>query len=773
MFDSASAERPMVLILEDLHWAAAPSLLLLRHLARAKDPAALLIVGTFRDTELERSHPLASILADFRPDDGVTRVSLKGLDQEGVLAYVEASTGFELDDQGRSFAATLYDEASGNPLFIGEVLRHLIETGVVSEADGHWTFDADPWTAVPASVRDVISRRIGRLPPPAQMTLSVAACCGAEFELSWLERALDGGDAILQDLDRAVGARIVDELPVSGRYTFSHTLIRRTLYDELSLTRRSRIHRQLGLAIEETHSADLAPFFASLCFHFAKASDPKFTVKAATYALAAAQRLLSQLAVEEALQQVTIGLDLIALEARPDRALRADLQMARAQALLFSGQISESKAAATAAAEDARTVRSPGRMVAAAAALGWHSSPGVIDPLLPQLCAEALQITGSGDPEVRSRALATLAVYRGVNEGETVEAGPLAAESVALARSMADPYLLWQALYARSHVLWPTEFIAERLSIAEEMVNLATEIEEVEPRYQSRYFRGVVRLEGTDRGGFEADLADVEGLAADHHQYWVPAAVTNLWKTLLLLLDGRIADAETRVFSGLRAVPRSDLIFRTSFVAQLFAIRREQGRLIELIPGFESMVEQQSLVAIHAGIALAHAEVGALDRARELLADLATDGFASLRRDSTWTVQLADVADVVSLAGAREHAASVYQLLEPKAGELIVASPGCFCAGAVDRYLGMMAELLGQVETARLHYEQALRLETGIGSEPLVARTKVSYARLLIRHGDEQDRALATALIDQSLATSRRLGLVALERAATSLQSTV
>jgi len=771
VIELASADRPLVLVLEDLHWAADPSLLLLRHLVRGRDPAALLVVGTFRDTEIERSHALSSVLADFRPDDGVTRVSLKGLDKEGVLAYLEASTGYGLDDQGRSFAATLHDEAHGNPLFIGEVIRHLAEIGVVGAVDGHWTFHGDPSYDVPPSIKDVISRRVGRLPPTAQTALSVAACCGTEFELRWLETVLNDGDAILQGLDRAVDARIVDELPTSGRYNFSHALIRRTLYEQLSLTRRSRIHGQIGLAIEEAHSDDLAPFFATLCFHFANASDPQFSNKAASYALAAAQRGLSQLAVEETLDQVTVGMDLLTHEARPDRALRADLQLARAQALLFLGQIGESKIAAAAAAQDARAIRSPARLVAAAAARGWHSTPGDSDPLLPQLCDDAIHMAGSGDPEVRSRALATLAVYRSVNEGQTVEAGPLAAESLALARSLGDPYVLWQALYARSHVLWPTELISERLSIAEEMVTLASDIEEVEPRHQSLYFRGVVRLEGADRTGFEADLSAVEGLATDHRKYWVPAAVSNLWQTLLCLLDGRIADAETRVFAGLEAVPKSDLIFGTALVAQLFAIRREQGRLDELMPGFDSVMKRHSLPAIHAGVALAYAELGDLDRARGLLDRLSADGFAALRRDSTWTIQLADMAELVRLVGGREHAASVYQYLAPKAGELIVSSPGCFCAGAVDRYLGKMADLSGQFETARRHFERALDLETSIGSEPLTAHTKVSYARMLLGSADHPDRALAIDLIAQALTVCRRLALVSLEQAAVSLQS--
>jgi tetratricopeptide (TPR) repeat protein len=335
---------------------------------------------------------------------------------------------------------------------------------------------------------------------------------------------------------------------------------------------------------------------------------------------------------------------------------------------------------------------------------------------------------------------------------------------------LGEPHLVWQALYARSHVLWPSEFLEERLSVAEEMVTLSTDIVEVEPRHQGLYFRGVVRLEGADRAGFEADLATVEGLATDHHTYWVPAAVSTLWRTLLCLLDGRLMDAESQVFAGLKAIPESDLIFRTAFVAQLFALRREQGRLEELMPGFDAAMRSQSMPAIHAGVALAYADLGHLDRARGLLDQLAANDFASLRRDSTWTIQLADVAELVSLLEASEYADSLYERLAPKAGEVIVSSPGCFCAGAVDRYLGMMSELMGRMEPAQRHYERALALAENINSEPLLAHTKVSYAQMLLRRAERSDGRLARDLLDQVLAVSTRLGLVRLQQMAESLR---
>jgi hypothetical protein len=321
--------------------------------------------------------------------------------------------------------------------------------------------------------------------------------------------------------------------------------------------------------------------------------------------------------------------------------------------------------------------------------------------------------------------------------------------------------------------LWPSERIDQRLSIAEEMVDLSERIEEIEPRHQSLFFRGVVRLENGDRTGFEADLAGVTQLAIDSRGYWVPMAVTNLWRTLLFLLDGRIEEAEACVGAGYGAVPHSDLIFRTSFTAQLFAIRREQGRLRELIPGFETVPRKLPLPAVLAGLALAYAEVGDFESARDCLGDLVAEDFSALRRDSTWTIQLADLADVVDLSGATQHADAVYRLLAPRRGQLVVASLGCFCAGAVDRYLGMMADLAGSHDLSARHFEEALRLETRIGSEALVARTKTSYARMLYHRGEDRSREAARELLDESLTVCRRLGLIALERRAIALQAEI
>jgi predicted ATPase len=135
---AASGHRPLLLVLDDLQWAAKPTLLLLRHVARWPEPMRLLVVGTYRDTEVDRTHPLAGALADFRRGTGFDRISLSGLDRQGVVAFMEQAADHALDDDDQALAWAIHEETQGNPFFVGEVLRHLAESGAVLRRDGRW-----------------------------------------------------------------------------------------------------------------------------------------------------------------------------------------------------------------------------------------------------------------------------------------------------------------------------------------------------------------------------------------------------------------------------------------------------------------------------------------------------------------------------------------------------------------------------------------------------------------------------------------------------------
>jgi predicted ATPase len=231
---SALARRaPVVLVLDDLHWATKPTLLLLRHLTTRVDPMPLLIVGTYRDTEVGESHPVTDVLGERMPD--VTRIRLTGLGEDDVRGFVEALDGGDTATSARR-ARSLYDVSAGNALFMREMARHLDESGSGDAGSGD----------VPESVREVVRRRLSRLSATTNRLLSVASVVGAEYELDVIQVAVGfDEDSVLSGLEEATQAGLVAD--VAGprlRQRFTHALVRDVLYDELSAGRRAQLHRR-------------------------------------------------------------------------------------------------------------------------------------------------------------------------------------------------------------------------------------------------------------------------------------------------------------------------------------------------------------------------------------------------------------------------------------------------------------------------------------------------------------------------------------------------
>ena len=222
---------PVVLILDDLHWAAKPTLLLLRHLLRFGEHARVQIVGTYRSTDLDRSHPLAAMLADLHRDGSANRLSLSGLDEDDVTAYV-AEAGYDDEELARALASV----TGGNPFFLIEALRHVDESG------GLW----DPST-LPQGVREAVSRRLSRLPAETNKALAAAAVVGSRFALELVERVV--GDDLVDAFDEASKAGIVIEEP-GGRYRFNHAIVRQSLLAELASVRRMRLHQRIATTLE-------------------------------------------------------------------------------------------------------------------------------------------------------------------------------------------------------------------------------------------------------------------------------------------------------------------------------------------------------------------------------------------------------------------------------------------------------------------------------------------------------------------------------------------
>ena len=283
-----SNQAPLLIALDDLHWADKPSLLLLEYVARELARMRALIVCTYRDTDLSRTHPLSEALAVLNREAGFQRVVLRGLSREEVADYITAVANLtpkpELLDR-------IFEETEGNPFFLSEVVNLLTQEGKLTESVSD--------IAVPDGVREALGRRLDRISEEANELLQVAAVVGREFAYDMLTLLGDrDADTLLRLIEEALEARVIEEMGQAGRYRFTHALMQETLLDELSTTRRVRIHGQVGEALEKRWGARADERATRLAVHFVEAAmlSPRHAARAVHYAKLAAQQAEAQFA---------------------------------------------------------------------------------------------------------------------------------------------------------------------------------------------------------------------------------------------------------------------------------------------------------------------------------------------------------------------------------------------------------------------------------------------------------------------------------------------
>ena len=309
LVDAAQEGAGLVFVFDDIHWATKPTLQLLLHCARSASDAGapILFVGTYRDTDIDRAHPLATTMSDLRRLPGVERLSVDNLTVDEVLELVAVAAGHDLDAATSRLARAIYAETEGNPFFIAEVLRHLIESGGVRREGERWVVADAEHVAIPEGVRDVVGRRLSRLSDVANEVLTIAAVMGRDFDIGVLAVLEGNEDAPLDALDEAVRARLVEETGVD-EYRFTHALVRTTLYEELSATRRRRLHRQVADAIEKLRPNDVR----ALAYHCTQGGpDGGDVSRALRYTLAAAEEALAARAPADAEVGFRSALDLL------------------------------------------------------------------------------------------------------------------------------------------------------------------------------------------------------------------------------------------------------------------------------------------------------------------------------------------------------------------------------------------------------------------------------------------------------------------------------
>ncbi len=759
LLTSVSRDRPLLLVLEDGHWADASSLLLLRHLARAASESRMLLLATFRDTEAEVPETLSEALADLRRSEGVVRLRLDGLTSDEIADFVRNAAGGEAGAELPGIAGAMAELTNGNAFLMTELWRTLVETGALElSAAGIRLTRPLSGLGTPEGVREVVSQRLTRLPPTTTELLELAAVVGPVFEVRILERASSlPKPELLGALDEATRTGLAEEVSAFGlARRFTHELVRRALLDRLAPARRAELHLRVGETLEQVHERDIERVLGDLAYHFAAAAPVSDVGRAVDYNVRAARAAQASLAFDEAVTllrtAIALGID--------EPETRASVYLELGSANHVAGKSEDALEAYEAASGIARQLGDA--ELFARSAIGYENAcwrPGITEPSSVELLEEAVALLGDDDSELRVGALSGLARAL-ANRGDHERAGVVRTNAIAMARRLGDRRGL-ATILMRSHWAGGSSTLEEIREMLSEAHELAQELDDIEIQAESVQWRVAVLIALGDLDAAQRDLDTVLALAEQMRQPFI-FHVAEHYGAAIALAQGRLADAEgaaERSHEWSRHMTGRDA--SGVYGIQMFSIRREQGRLAELAPVIRVLAaEERDIGAWRPGLAATLAELGMEQDVHRELDRIASEGLASLR-ESLWLASLTYLADACSAVRHERVAALLYPELEPHTGTNVMVGYGVACYGSADRYLGMLSATLGERELAEGHFEKAMELNRSMGATTWLAHTAYEYGRVLLA-SPGGDRSRAAALLGEAAALSERIGMPSL-----------
>ena len=766
LLETATADAPLLVVLDDLHWADAPSMALLEYVS-ASAPGGLVLIGTFRQTELSPSHPAADLLSDLGHSRATERITLEGLQEADIAELVNAGTKHELEETGRALAGLVQRQTNGNAFFVWEVLRHLAESGaIINDSHGRWLV-AEPLASIelPASVRLVVSRRIERLGSNSADALATAAVIGSEFDLDLLAR-VEGidEDTLLDLLERALATALLDEDPREpGRFRFAHAVIEQALYDGLSRTRRARLHRRVAEALEEHGEPEPGGRIEALAHHWSLTGRREDLPRAREYNRRAGERALDGLAPDAALAWFRGAADIHELMGDRDEAERCSILIGLGDAQRQVGDPKHRETLLEAAAI-ARALGDAERLALAALAnhRAWASgSFGPPDPERTQALEAAAEALRDGDPALVARVHAAwgLEILFGA-EFDVRRA--VTAKAVALARRSGDPRTLAFALHAYCGCICAPETSSERLELAQEMTDAADRSGDPVTRFWSNHARGQALLENGDMNRAVCCFETCRELVHSIGQPFVRWGMLHI-DAMLAVLAGGLEDAERLALEAYGIGVQHEIPDAAGLFGEVLSyIRRYQGRSMERV-GLDQMAAiadgNPGIPAYAAGYGTALHDMGRDEEARRIVAAAAARRFTHVRRDFNWLILMAVFAELAIATESPESARVIYEQLEP--WPHLIPTVGIATRPCVAHLLALLAAVLGRDDDAEQQFSAAAEIHRRLGSPVYEAQTLTAWAQTLVRLG--RDPARVTSMLERAEALIAGRGIALIE----------
>ena len=771
---NVAAQRPLALILEDLHWSDAESLALLRHLARMIDGHSILMIATYRDDELTRRHQLFQLLPVLARESRASRVDLRSLPLEGLRELV--TTRYALDSEATERLTTyLQERADGNPLFAEEMLRTLEAERILEEENGSWSLDDLSDAPVPPLIIQLIESRLIDLDPETQRLLEVAAVIGQDVPID-LWASISGADerSLSNAVSQAVSAHLIQEHPATFTLEFRHALIREALYSRLVLLDRRRWHRAVADQLLKSPQPDPD----ELVTHLGLANDPRLT----EWLVIAGDRAMSRFAWDVAIERYQHAVDLLEIQGGGDARQYCELLLSLGDAQERAGAGADqgpgagndpvARATFWEAAGIARKHDFPnflGRAALGVAGRNFGNDHGGLEGV--QLMEDALKSLPQDDSPLRVRLLTRAAMGSWFRlSGEEVSVAPLIREiqkwtddAMGMARRLADPESIAYANAGATYLCNISGQPDKALEITQETLDIAAHDDFPQEllafallwRHYPQIIKGDIDAARQTMDAFATVVERLRTRVFDWH--------LAVWRTGYALSTGEF-DLAMKHLEDLEAIwPIS-----AAGTVLRFILSRELDAVTPLGPVGPFAVAPWSVSHLYAleqdDLATARDLSDEIwRRANRVLPHLEHLGVLYLR-------MLANISKTTIQFDDQERAKQLYDLLVPYADYNIHSPYSNHFGDAVDHHLGTLAAFLREWQTAEEHFERAIELEAGWGTPPAVAWSQYHYSDMLHRRGNPGDRYHALELLDQALELAREIGMVWLERMATELQ---